>query len=51
MNFSQRHQHELKTPLTILKGHLTGMLNKVKGYENQESYMERSLAVVEKWKH
>ena len=40
--------HELKTPLTILKGHLTGMLNKVKGYENQESYMERSLAVVEK---
>lgn len=25
-----------------------GMLNKVKGYENQESYMERSLAVVEK---
>ena len=24
------------------------MLNKVKGYENQESYMERSLAVVEK---
>ena len=40
--------HELKTPLTILKGHLMGMLNKVKGYENQESYMERSLAVVEK---
>ncbi len=25
-----------------------GMLNKVKGYENQEAYMERSLAVVEK---
>uniref|UniRef100_UPI0040295419 histidine kinase dimerization/phospho-acceptor domain-containing protein n=1 Tax=Agathobacter sp. TaxID=2021311 RepID=UPI0040295419 len=40
--------HELKTPLTILKGHLMGMLNNVKGYENQEAYMERSLAVVEK---
>jgi two-component system sensor histidine kinase VanS len=25
-----------------------GMLNNVKGYENQEAYMERSLAVVEK---
>ena len=46
--FFSAASHELKTPLTILKGHLTGMLNKVKGYENQESYMERSLAVVEK---
>ena len=46
--FFSAASHELKTPLTILKGHLMGMLNKVKGYENQESYMERSLAVVEK---
>ena len=46
--FFSAASHELKTPLTILKGHLTGMLNKVKGYENQEVYMERSLAVVEK---
>ncbi len=46
--FFSAASHELKTPLTILKGHLMGMLNKVKGYENQEAYMERSLAVVEK---
>ena len=46
--FFNNATHELKTPLTILKGHLTGMLNKVKGYENREVYMERSLAVVEK---
>ena len=25
-----------------------GMLNEVKGYENHEEYMERSLAVVDK---
>ena len=46
--FFSAASHELKTPLTILKGHLMGMLNKVKGYENQETYMDRSLAVVEK---
>ena len=46
--FFSAASHELKTPLTILKGHLMGMLNNVKGYENQEAYMERSLAVVEK---
>lgn len=46
--FFSAASHELKTPLTILKGHLMGMINKVKGYENQEAYMERSLAVVEK---
>ena len=46
--FFSAASHELKTPLTILKGHLMGMLNKVKGYENQDAYMERSLAVVEK---
>ena len=38
----------MKTPLTILKGHLAGMLNKVSGYENHTEYMERSLAVVER---
>lgn len=46
--FFSAASHELKTPLTILKGHLMGMLGKIKGYENQELYMARSLAVVEK---
>lgn len=48
VDFFSAASHELKTPLTILKGHLMGMLNKVKGYENHEEYMERSLAVVDK---
>ena len=46
--FFSAASHELKTPLTILKGHLMGMINKVKGYENHEEYMKRSLLVVEK---
>ena len=48
IDFLRSASHELKTPLTILKGHLLGMLNKIKGYENHEEYMERSLAVVDK---
>lgn len=48
VEFFSAASHELKTPLTILKGHLAGMLNKVSGYENHTEYMERSLAVVER---
>lgn len=48
VDFFSAASHELKTPLTILKGHLAGMLNGVSGYENQIEYMERSLAVVDR---
>src|SRR5699024_5607114 len=48
VDFFSAASHELKTPLTILKGHLMGLLNVVNGYENNEEYMERSLAVVDK---
>ena len=48
VEFFSAASHELKTPLTILKGHLAGMLNKVSGYENHTEYMERSLTVVER---
>ena len=48
VDFFSATSHELKTPLTILKGHLAGMLNGVSGYENRTEYMERSLAVVER---
>ena len=48
VDFFSAASHELKTPLTILKGHLAGMLNKISGYENHTEYMERSLAVVER---
>ena len=48
VDFFSAASHELKTPLTILKGHLAGMLNGVSGYENHIEYMERSLAVVDR---
>ena len=48
VDFFSAASHELKTPLTILEGHLTGMLNGVRGYENHAEYMERSLAVVDR---
>ena len=48
VDFFSAASHELKTPLTILEGHLTGMLNGVRGYENHTEYMERSLAVVDR---
>lgn len=39
--------HELKTPITILKGHLGGMLEGVGGYKNRDYYLQRSLYVAE----
>ena len=48
VDFFSAASHELKTPLTILEDHLTGMLNGVSGYENHTEYMERSLAVVDR---
>ena len=48
VDFFSAASHELKTPLTILKGHLAGMLNGVCGYENHIEYMKRSLAVVDR---
>ena len=48
VEFFSAASHELKTPLTILKGHLAGMLNGVSGYENHTEYMERSIAVVDR---
>ena len=47
-DFTANVSHELKTPLTVLKGHLSGMLNGVVGYENHSKYLQRSLAVTEK---
>lgn len=39
--------HELKTPVTILKGHLGGMISKIGAYQNQEYYLKRSLEVTD----
>lgn len=35
--------HELKTPLSIVDGQLSGMLDGVSGYENHEIYLRKSL--------
>lgn len=48
IDFFAAASHELKTPLTILKGHLSGMLNNVAGYEDHPKYLMRSLTVTEK---
>jgi two-component system sensor histidine kinase VanS len=48
VDFFSAASHELKTPLTILKGHLAGMLNNISGYENHAAYIARSLAAVDK---
>lgn len=37
--------HELKTPITILKGQLSGMLAGVDVFKNRDKYLARSLAV------
>lgn len=48
IDFFAAASHEMKTPLTILKGHLNGMIHNIKGYENHMDYMKRSLNVVDK---
>lgn len=45
MAFFSAVSHELKTPVTILKGHLEGMLGQVGEYRNREYYLKRSLDV------
>ncbi len=37
--------HELKTPITILKGQLTGMLDGVDVYRDRDKYLARALTV------
>jgi two-component system sensor histidine kinase VanS len=37
--------HELKTPITILKGQLTGMLDGVDVYRDREKYLARALNI------
>ncbi|MDO5424531.1 MAG: HAMP domain-containing sensor histidine kinase [Eubacteriales bacterium] len=45
LEFFRAVSHELKTPVTILKGQLEGMLYKVGAYQDREKYLRRSLAV------
>ena len=45
MAFFSAASHELKTPVTILKGQLTGMLDGVGVYRDRDKYLLRSLQV------
>lgn len=46
LDFFSAVSHELKTPVTILKGQLEGMLYNIGGYKDREKYLKRSCQVV-----
>lgn len=45
MDFFSAASHELKTPITIIKGQLQGMLYQVGRYKDRETYLAQSLEV------
>lgn len=46
LEFFSAVSHELKTPLTILKGQTEGMVLKVGTYQNRDKYLSRSLEII-----
>ncbi len=47
IEFFSAASHELKTPITIIKGQLQGMLYKVGRYKDRDTYLEASLGVTD----
>lgn len=47
VEFFAAASHELKTPITIIKGQLQGMLYKVGRYKDRETYLAQSLEVTD----
>lgn len=47
-DFFSAASHELKTPLTILKGQLSGMLEEVGVYRDRDKYLLRALGTAER---
>lgn len=43
--------HELKTPVTILRGHLSGLLDGIGIYQDQEKYLARALQTTARMEH
>ena len=46
IDFFSAASHELKTPITVIKGQLEGMLLGIGAYKDREKYLSRSLEVV-----
>ena len=44
-NFFSAVSHELKTPITIMKGQLEGMLLEIGAYKDREKYLTRTLEI------
>lgn len=47
IDFFNAASHELKTPITIIKGQLEGMLYNIGVYKDRDKYLNRSLKVTE----
>lgn len=45
-NFFSAVSHELKTPITVIKGQLEGMLLGIGAYKDREKYLTRSLEII-----
>lgn len=42
--------HELKTPLTALKGHLEGMIYNIGPYKDRDTYLQKTIKPFKTWK-
>lgn len=47
IHFIATMSHELKSPITAIRGQLEGMLNNIGVYQNRDKYLERSLKIVQ----
>lgn len=47
IDFFRAVSHELKTPITVLKGELEGMLYQVGDYQNRDVYLHESLKTID----
>ena len=47
ISFIATMSHELKSPITAIRGQLEGMLNNIGVYQNRDKYLQRSLNIVQ----